>query len=45
MEALAARGNAAEALHVYEELRTLLREEPGAGPSPETQRLHKALLC
>lgn len=44
MEALAARGNAAEALHVYEELRTLLREELGAGPSPETQRLHRALL-
>ena len=44
MEVLAARGNSAEALHVYEELRTLLREELGAAPSPETQRVHRALL-
>jgi DNA-binding SARP family transcriptional activator len=44
MESLTARGNAAEALHVYEQLRTLLREELGAAPSPETQRLHRELL-
>ena len=44
MEALAARGNAAEALNVYETLRTLLREELGATPSPATQDLHRALL-
>ena len=37
MEALAARGNPAEALGVYEELRTLLREELGTAPSPATQ--------
>ena len=44
MEALAARGNAAEALNVYETLRALLREELGAAPSPATQDLHRALL-
>lgn len=44
MESLTARGNTAEALHVYEQLRTLLREELGAAPSPETQRLHRELL-
>jgi DNA-binding SARP family transcriptional activator len=44
MEALAARGNAAEALSVYETLRTLLREELGAAPSRATQDVHRALL-
>ncbi len=44
MEALRQEGNAAEALHVYEELRTLLREELGAAPSPSTQALHRELL-
>ena len=44
MEALVARGNAAEALQVYEQLRTLLREELGAAPSPATQQLHRTLL-
>ena len=44
MEALAARGNAAEALHVYETLRVLLREELGAAPSPQTQALQRAIL-
>lgn len=44
MEALAESGNAAEALNVYESLRTLLREELGATPSPATQDLHRALL-
>jgi DNA-binding SARP family transcriptional activator len=44
MEALAARGNAAEALNVYETLRTLLRDELGAAPSSATQDLHRALL-
>jgi DNA-binding SARP family transcriptional activator len=44
METLAAQGNAAEALNVYETLRTLLREELGATPSPATQGLHRALL-
>lgn len=44
MEVLAARDNRAEALHVYEQLRTLLRDELGAAPSPATQELHRALL-
>jgi DNA-binding SARP family transcriptional activator len=44
MEALAARGNAAEALRVYERLRVLLREELGASPAAETQALHRRLL-
>ena len=44
MEILAARGNIAEALRVYEELRTLLRDELGATPSPPVQALHMQLL-
>jgi DNA-binding SARP family transcriptional activator len=44
MEALAARGNPAEALVVYERLRGRLREELGAAPGPETQALHRRLL-
>jgi DNA-binding SARP family transcriptional activator len=45
MEVLQARDNSAEALHVYDGLRTLLREELGASPSPATQELHKQLLA
>ena len=45
MEVLAARGNSAEALRVYEELRRLLREELGAAPSVPTQELHRRLLA
>ena len=44
MQALAAQGNAAEALNVYETLRVLLREELGTAPSPATQKVHRALL-
>lgn len=44
MEVLQARENSAEALHVYERLRTLLRDELGASPSPATQELHRRLL-
>ena len=44
MESLAARGNAAEALLVYEELRRRLRDDLGAAPSAQTQALHKRLL-
>jgi DNA-binding SARP family transcriptional activator len=44
MEILAARGNIAEALLVYEDLRTLLRDELGATPSPPIQALHVQLL-
>ena len=45
MGVLAARGNAAEALQVYESLRMLLREELGATPSGETQALYRRLLA
>ena len=44
MRALAARGNRAEALKVYDELRGLLREELGTTPSSATQALHGELL-
>lgn len=44
MEVLAARGNIAEALREYEELRVLLRDELGATPSPQVQALHLHLL-
>ncbi|MBV9838087.1 MAG: AAA family ATPase [Solirubrobacterales bacterium] len=44
MQALAARGNVAEGLRVYERLRTLLREELGTAPSPETIAVHELLL-
>ena len=44
MEVLASRGNAAEALLVYDSLRTRLRDELGASPSPPTQELHRRLL-
>jgi SARP family transcriptional regulator, regulator of embCAB operon len=44
MKALSRRGNNAEALLVYERLRTLLREELGAAPSAESQALHRQLL-
>ena len=44
MRALAARDNIADALTVYERLRTAMREELGASPSPATQELHRQLL-
>lgn len=44
MQALAAEGNAAEALAVYDRLRKRLRDELGASPSPPTQALHRSLL-
>lgn len=44
MEALAARGNGAEALVVYERLRERLRDELGATPSQATKELHRRLL-
>jgi SARP family transcriptional regulator, regulator of embCAB operon len=44
MRALAGRGDSAEALLVYEQLRTVLRDELGATPSPATQTLHRRLL-
>ena len=44
MEALAAEGNTAEALRVYDDLRRLLHDELGAAPSAPTRELHRALL-
>jgi DNA-binding SARP family transcriptional activator/tetratricopeptide (TPR) repeat protein len=44
MDSLAASGNVAEALRVYDDLRVLLRDELGAVPAPEIQALHEALL-
>jgi DNA-binding SARP family transcriptional activator len=44
MRALAARGNVAEALLAYDELRRRLREDLGASPSAATQDLHRRLL-
>jgi DNA-binding SARP family transcriptional activator len=44
MEALAARGNTAEALLVYDRLRTLLRKELGVAPSSDVQAVHARLL-
>jgi SARP family transcriptional regulator, regulator of embCAB operon len=44
MQALARRDSNAEALLVYEQLRTVLRDELGATPSPATQALHRRIL-
>jgi predicted ATPase/tetratricopeptide (TPR) repeat protein len=44
MESLAARGNVAEGLRVFERLRALLRDELGTAPSPEAIAAHERLL-
>jgi SARP family transcriptional regulator, regulator of embCAB operon len=44
IEALAGRGNLAEALRAYERLRVLLRDELGIAPSPAIQAVHRQLL-
>jgi SARP family transcriptional regulator, regulator of embCAB operon len=44
MEALEAQGNVAEALVVYETLRTRLRDELGVPPAETVQALHRRLL-
>jgi DNA-binding SARP family transcriptional activator len=44
MEALARRGNAAEALLAYERLRALLRQELGVQPSLALQRIYRRLM-
>lgn len=44
MEALAAQGNVAEALVVYEELRRRLRDDLGTTPSEPLQAIHLRLL-
>ena len=45
MEALAARGEVAEALTAYEELRVLLRDELGMAPGEAVRGLHERLLA
>ncbi len=44
MEAHAVAGNRAEGLRAYERCRTLLADELGAYPSPETEAVHLRLL-
>jgi DNA-binding SARP family transcriptional activator/tetratricopeptide (TPR) repeat protein len=44
MGALAAQGNVAEGLRVFDRLRGLLREELGTSPSPEAMAAHERLL-
>jgi len=44
MEALAAEGNVAEALRIYDRLRVLLREELGVTPAARVTALHERLL-
>jgi DNA-binding SARP family transcriptional activator len=44
MEVLDRRGNTAEALSVYEELRRRLRDELGASPGSVTREVHRRLL-
>jgi DNA-binding SARP family transcriptional activator len=44
MEALERRGNAAEALRVYDHLRIVLRDELGVAPSPAVQAVYRRLL-
>jgi SARP family transcriptional regulator, regulator of embCAB operon len=44
MQILAARGNGAEALRVYEALRERLRDDLGAAPAPELRELQAELL-
>jgi DNA-binding SARP family transcriptional activator/tetratricopeptide (TPR) repeat protein len=44
MAALEAQGNVAEGLRVFEQLRSLLRDELGTPPSPEAMQAHERLL-
>ena len=44
MLVLARTGNTAEALQIYDQLRTLLRDELGVAPSAETLAVHAELL-
>ncbi len=44
MAVLAQRGNRAEGLRVYDDLRRRLRDELGVGPGPTTRELHRRLL-
>jgi DNA-binding SARP family transcriptional activator len=45
MEALAAQGNSAEALRVFEDLRQLLDQELGTAPGADLRELHRRLLA
>jgi DNA-binding SARP family transcriptional activator len=45
MEALAAQDNLAEALHVYSQLCSCLRDQMGVSPSPATRELYERLLA
>jgi DNA-binding SARP family transcriptional activator len=45
MRALVARDEIAEAMLVYDRLRTALREELGISPSSSVQALHAELLA
>jgi DNA-binding SARP family transcriptional activator/DNA-binding CsgD family transcriptional regulator len=45
IEALWARGNLAEAMRAYEDIRVLLREELGTTPGPHLVDLHERLLA
>jgi DNA-binding SARP family transcriptional activator len=44
MEVLAARGDTATALAVYEQLRRIVRDELGVDPGPAAQQVHHRLL-
>ncbi|MBV9534137.1 MAG: winged helix-turn-helix domain-containing protein [Solirubrobacterales bacterium] len=44
MDALASQGNVAEAMRVYERVRTMLRQELGITPGPAIQQAHARLL-
>jgi SARP family transcriptional regulator, regulator of embCAB operon len=44
MDALAAEGNLAEALHVYGQLSDCLREQLGVSPSPSTREVYERIL-
>ena len=44
MQALERKGDDADALLVYEQLRTVLRDELGTTPSPLSQALHRRML-
>ncbi len=44
MQLLVSRGNVAEALRIYEELRVRLRDELGTSPAPELRDLQERLL-
>jgi DNA-binding SARP family transcriptional activator len=45
MQAYAANGNRAEALKTYHRLRTLLADELGTSPGPDTEALYLELLA